>query len=79
MELQKLPKTLHLRKVKNQTRSTISFPTIARKVRVTGSILPNLILVSIKGLKVKQHARFASRKRNTKLEPSDGVVGVPVG
>ena len=41
MELQKLLKTLHLRKVKNQTRSTIFFPTIARKVRVTGSILPN--------------------------------------
>ena len=28
MELQKLLKTLHLRKVKNQTRSTIFFPTI---------------------------------------------------
>ena len=34
MELQKLPKILHLRKVKNQTRSTIFFPTIAGKIRV---------------------------------------------
>ena len=64
--------------MKNQTRSGIFVPTIPTKVQITGSTLPNLILVNIKGLKVKQHANLTSKKRSTNLVLSDGVVEVLV-
>ena len=53
--------------VKNQTRNGIFVPTIATKVRITGSALSNLILVNIKGLKGRQHANFASKKKKYRI------------